>query len=171
MKKMIVIVFIGIASMFFFSKGQAQMLFMENELTGKLAPEFTLEKISGENQSLSDFRDGKNTIVIFWATWCPYCREQLTIMNKRIEELSQQEIKIAAVNLGETSDIINNFIQENNLKLEVFIDEKSSLEELYSVISLPKLVFINKEGNVKAVKHSLPSDVEKLFNFNSLPTQ
>lgn len=171
MKKIIVCLLILGTSAVYLPKAQAQMFFMENDLVGKTAPEFTLEKVAGGNQSLTDFRQGKNMIIFFWATWCPHCREELTVMNKRIEELTKKGIKIAAVDLGEKLEIVKSFVQKNAVKMEVFIDEESSLEEPYGIIGVPTLFFINQEGVVKAVKHSLPADVEKLFMTNSVPTQ
>lgn len=170
MKRMMVILFI-LGAAFNVPKAQAQMLFLENTLAGKPAPEFILEKISGEKQSLADFRQGKKTIIFFWATWCPHCREELTVMNNRIEELAQKGIKIAAVDLGEKPEIVKRYVQKNNVKLEMFIDEKSSLEEPYGLIGVPTLFFLDQDGIVKAVKHSLPADVEKLFKTNSVPTK
>ena len=170
MKRMMVILFM-LAAAFCLPKAQAQMLFLENTLMGKPAPEFVLDKTSGEKQSLTDFRQGKNTIVFFWATWCPHCREELIVMNKRMEELTQKGIKIAAVDLGEKPQIVKSFVQKNNVKLEVFVDEKSSLEEPYGLIGVPTLFFLDQDGIVKAVKHSLPADVEKFFKTNSVPTQ
>ncbi len=157
--------------MIFAANARAEMMFMENALLGNSAPEFTLPKTSGESQSLKDFREGKNTIVFFWATWCPHCREELKSMNKRFDELTQKGIKIAAVDLGENAEIVKSFTKNSEVKPTIFIDEQSSLEEKYQLIGLPTLFFLDKEGVIKAVKHSLPADIEKMFATNSVPTK
>ena len=43
---------------------------------GNMAPEFTLERVSGGQLTLSSLR-GKAVIVDFWDTWCPPCKKSL----------------------------------------------------------------------------------------------
>src|SRR5690242_7794090 len=90
----------------FGSQAQAQFFFMDDPLQGKAAPEFKLSKLSGGEQTLTEFREGKKVILFFWATWCPHCREQLAKMEERQDELNQKGIKIAAIDLGEKKEIV-----------------------------------------------------------------
>ena len=63
-------------------QAKAQFFMMENKLVGKAVPDFTLKTTNGSEQNLAKFREGKKTIVFFWATWCPHCRESLAEMVK-----------------------------------------------------------------------------------------
>lgn len=151
------------------SSGHAQFLFMEDQLQGKPAPDFKLPKLSGGSQTLTEFRDGKKVIVFFWATWCPHCREQLSAMNLKVDEMNQKGIKIAAVDLGENEKTARNFLKNKNIKLDIFVDEKSLTEELYNLIGVPTLVFIDEKGIVQGVKHSFPDKFDQMFETKSVP--
>jgi peroxiredoxin len=152
-------------------QAQAQFFFMENQLLGKPAPEFKLPNLKGGEQTLTQFRQGTKVVIFFWATWCPHCREQLGVINKKIDELNQKGIKVAAVDSGEKEALVKSFVKKNNIKLDVFVDEKSSMEEPYNVIGLPTLVFVDQDGVVLTVKHSFPENVDQVFKSKSVKTK
>ena len=43
---------------------------------GQRLPNFNLETVDGEEVSLSDYR-GKVVFVNFWASWCPFCVDEI----------------------------------------------------------------------------------------------
>jgi peroxiredoxin len=152
-------------SLFVFSGiAQAQFFVADEPLAGKPVPEFSLKGLDGKEQPFNQFRDGKRAIIFFWATWCPHCRKQLTTMNKEMEALAKDNIKLAAVDLGEKGDLVRSFIEKNQVKVPVYLDEDSKCEEAFNLIGLPTLIYVNADGTVKAVKHSFVQDYNKLFN-------
>ena len=141
----------------------AQFFFMDNELNGKPAPDFTLKTTTGDNINLAKFRADKKTIVFFWATWCPHCRESLTDLNKRKDELAKKNIQLALVDIGENEKLVKKYLDKNNINFDAFLDEDETLAEPYGIIGVPTFVFINEKGIVREVLHALPRDFEKLF--------
>lgn len=48
---------------------------------GQLAPDFVATTIDGKQVKLSQFREeNKPVLLYFWATWCPFCRRDLSIV-------------------------------------------------------------------------------------------
>ncbi len=48
---------------------------------GDNAPDFSLLDLNGNATSAGDLLKGKEVILIFWASWCPECRQQMPILN------------------------------------------------------------------------------------------
>ncbi|ADC50731.1 thiol disulfide exchange, putative role in cytochrome c biogenesis [Alkalihalophilus pseudofirmus OF4] len=115
------------------------------------APDFTLETLTGDKLSLSDFR-GEPVMINFWATWCPPCRAEMPDMERFYQET---DIIILAVNqTGSEASVagVQSFTDELNLTFPILLDEKGEAASLYSVQPLPTSVFINRDGEVHHVQ-------------------
>lgn len=110
---------------------------------GKLAPNFTLENLNGEEISLEDYR-GKIIMLNFWATWCPYCVKEMPDMDKLQKE--NDDLVILAVNVKEEKKIAKDYIEEAGYDFEVVLDLKGDVTETYLVGPIPTSYFIDKEG-------------------------
>jgi len=142
---------------------QAQFFFMENENIGKEVQDFTLKMLNGKETNFKEYRAGKNTLVFFWATWCPHCRETLDMLNEQKADIEAQEIKVVLVDVGETEPIVNKYMEKHKVDIEVFMDEDSAVSESYGLIGVPTFYFIDQKGIVTDVQHSLPKDFTKVF--------
>ena len=78
-----------------------------------VASDFSLEVYEGEGRrySLTDLK-GKPTIVNFWATWCPPCREELPSMNRAWQKIKAEGIAMVAINVGEDQDTLFLFLSD-----------------------------------------------------------
>lgn len=114
-----------------------------------VAQDFTLSNLNGEPVSLSDAR-GKITIVNFWATWCPPCREEMPHMQSFYEKHSEN-IEMLAVNVTNMDDgipVIERFVQEHELTFPVLLDESGDVGMTYEVMTLPTSYILDAEGRV-----------------------
>jgi len=131
---------------------------------GTLAPEFTLETTLGGNQSLSQARGGKRAMVIFWASWCPHCNEELESLSQKLDEVKQKNIQVLLVNVGESKDDAKAYLERIHLPLDSFLDEDNAISGQYGVVGIPTIIFIDEKGFLRAVEHGLPDDLEAPFN-------
>ena len=144
-----------------------QFFFLESEDIGKTVKDFTLKVVNGEEVNLEKYRDGKKTIIFFWATWCPHCRAALEELSKNKDAIEKKGIKIAPVDVGEKEEVVNKYLEKNAIEFSVFLDEKSEVAETYELIGVPTFYFVNEDGIVTDVEHSLPKDLEKVFSKSS----
>lgn len=110
---------------------------------GKLAPNFTLENLDGEEVSLEEYR-GKIVMLNFWATTCKFCVEEMPDMNKLQEE--NEDLVILAVNVRERRDKVKDYIENGGYDFEVLLDTKGNIAMDYLVSAFPTSYFIDKEG-------------------------
>ena len=158
------LLFIALCGVFFIQSSSAQFLAFENPLIGKPAPDFTLKVAGGKKTNFTKYRDGDTAIVFFWATWCPHCRVQLLEMDAEFEMFEKKNIKLAYVDLGEKEMIVARYMKKKGVQAPIFLDTKSTLEDTYQIMGVPTFFFVNTDGIVTAVKHSLPENFEAFLN-------
>lgn len=111
--------------------------------SGKLAPNFTLKNLDGEEVSLEDYR-GKIVLVNFWASWCKYCDMEMPDLQRLDEE--NDDLVVLAVNVQEDKKIVEEYISKGNYKFEVLLDEEGEIAKIYLVNGLPNSYFIDEDG-------------------------
>ena len=146
------------------STAQGQFFYMENEAIGKPVKDFTLKIVNGEATSLEKYRDGQKAIIFFWATWCPHCRVQLGVLNKNLKAIGEKNIKIVLVDVGESEAIVGKYMEKNKIDINVFLDEETKVSDLFGLIGVPTFYYVDEEGIVIDVQHSLTDDIDKVFS-------
>lgn len=118
----------------------------ENQDSSKalIAPDFELESLDGSTVKLSELRD-KNVILNFWATWCGYCVIEMPDLQK-LQEAHKDDLLVLTVNVGESKETVQAFMEENNLDLKVALDLDSNVASTYGVRSFPTTIAVNKKG-------------------------
>lgn len=121
---------------------------------GQLAPEFTLKTVDGKTVSLSDFR-GKPVVVNFWATWCPFCVDELPNFEKVGQEFGDSVV-IISINRAEPVDRQLQGLKEYQATSGVtftrimFLDDPNDeMANVYSVQVMPTTYFIDENGIIK----------------------
>lgn len=110
-----------------------------------IAPNFTLEDLSGKRVSPKDLR-GKVVFLNFWATWCVPCRQEMPTMEKLHREFREQGLEVVAINFRETKKEVRKFFDELGLTFTALLDRDGKVFEEYGAWSLPLSYFINRNG-------------------------
>jgi len=115
---------------------------------GKAAPDFELQNLDGQSISLSDLK-GKPVLINFWATWCGPCVFEMPYLQEIHDEWSGKGLMVLAINRGESSSKVEQFLQSNNLSLPVLLDTKLDVFRRYNIRSIPTTFFIDKDGIIQ----------------------
>jgi len=118
-----------------------------------LAPDFQLQSLEGESVSLSSLR-GKPVMLNFWATWCGPCRMEMPYIQEVFEdeEWIDRGLVIVAVNVGDSSSKVREFMENNGLSFRVLLDTDASVAKDYNVSGIPATFLIDKNGIMKDVR-------------------
>lgn len=125
----------------------------EDNVVQKLeAFDFTVYDVDGAEVNLSGFY-GKPIIINFWATWCPYCIEEMPLFEEKYIEYKDDIhfLMIDAVDgRRETKEKGQKYIEDNGYTFPVYFDMDLDATKVYEAYSLPTTVFIDKDGYIIA---------------------
>ena len=121
---------------------------------GKTAPVFTTKDVDGNEISLAELIAKKPVLLVFWATWCGFCAQELEDM-KTFTEKYQDKIQVLALTGGESSGAVKDYIQKENVNFLMALDEKKDVWNKYSVRGTPSHFLIDKDGAVVSLRPGL----------------
>jgi len=137
------------------------------------APEYQSEdwqliNLSGENVRLSEYQ-GRPVLLVFWATWCPYCKKLLPGIQKLHEKYQKKGLKIIAVNIRE--DWKPHVYWQNHEYTFDAVLEGDEVAKTYGISGTPGLVFIDPNGKVMSVQSFSDPEHPILEKFAEFYTQ
>src|SRR5262247_3010238 len=68
---------------------------------GDVAPAFRATDFDGKAVDFPAVAAGKPTVVVFWATWCPYCKAFMPYLKNISADYAAYGVKIVAVDAKE----------------------------------------------------------------------
>ena len=137
---------------------------------GAKAPDFEIETIDGEDVVLSQMKNDY-TLVIFWATWCENCKEEIPRLNEAISLFKRAKVDIVAISIDEEEADIKKYVKENSISFKVasdFLGWEGKIVTDYAVYATPSMFIVDRNMNIVAkpiTGEQLFSEVEKLIKF------
>ena len=111
------------------------------------APDFVLKDLQGRKFRLSE-NIGKPVLLIFGATWCPYCRDEIPRLKDIYANYSKRGLVILNIDIQESKEKVSRFAESYKLPYRVLLDEKADVAESYGVQGVPTMVLIDKKGMI-----------------------
>lgn len=118
---------------------------------GKLAPDFTLTGLDGQEVSLSDFR-GEPVLLNFWASWCGPCRIEMPLLQEVYEQWTSKGLVLLAVNLQEDPAKVKEFIDDAGYTFPVLLAPGNKVPLSYNIRGIPATFFIDADGVIRDIK-------------------
>ncbi|MBE6203517.1 MAG: TlpA family protein disulfide reductase [Rikenellaceae bacterium] len=114
---------------------------------GDVAPDFTVEMLDGSSVTLSKLQ-GKPTLLIFWATWCPPCREELSHLQEGVIDVFGDKINVLPISRGEKRSLVEGFLDKMGYTFAVGLDGDQSIYRKYATNYIPRCWVIDSKGEV-----------------------
>ncbi len=114
----------------------------------KLAPDFTLTNIDGEEFTLSEHR-GNMVVMDFWATWCHPCVAAMPYMQALHDDYKDRHVIVIGVNTieDEKADPAA-FVREKGLTYQQFLEGDEVGVSLGVTTSIPVFFIIGFDGEI-----------------------
>ncbi len=125
------------------------------------APAFSLKDYNGNTVSLSDFA-GKIVVVNAWASWCPFCVNELPAFAALQREF-KDEIAVIAINRQESLATAKGYTDNAGItdSMIFLLDPNDSFYQSIGGFSMPETLFIDDEGNIRIHKRA-PMELEEM---------
>jgi len=117
---------------------------------GDKAPDFTLQDLSGANIKLSEVvKDNKAALLVFWATWCPYCVNEIPQLKQLNAAYGNKGLKILAIDIGEGNKKVESFAKKEGIDYTILLDPNNGVANQYGVTGIPTNILIDNNGVIK----------------------
>ena len=118
---------------------------------GRVAPEFSLERLDGKGRVTSDDLTGSPLVINFWASWCIPCAEEMPRFQKAWENYEDDGVVILGVDLRDAPDSAKDFVRKYGVTYPVVTDPDEKLSRAMHVFDLPQTFFVGRDWRFQAV--------------------
>lgn len=123
-----------------------------------VAAPWTLKDVEEKTVSLSDYRGKKGVVLVFFATWCPSCMEEVPDLIAFREKYKSRSVEVVAIGVGQPLQVYKRFVAEAKVNYRVVADEDSAVAGRYGVTGIPLVLGIDVTGRIVYNDHVLPKD-------------
>ena len=137
---------------------------------GSIAPNFILKDSHGNLLKLSEFRGKKGVVINFWASWCPFCLEEMPDFQQMADKYNDS-IVILGINRGEKESVAVDYAEHKlplTITYPILLDSNEDVSNVYIRRGMPVTYFIDKNGIItnryfgKITKEIMEQEIEKL---------
>ncbi len=132
---------------------------------GQKAPPLKLEPVGGGVPfSLEQFK-GKPTLVVFWASWCPHCRDEMPLLKQVYQQYTAKGLRIVTVgvNSNQTPEDVVAFQIKYELPFIILWDGDQVATQAWGVTGFPTNFFIDADGVVRAEGYAINDQMKQLI--------
>lgn len=115
---------------------------------GDVAPAFTGKDESGQTVSFPELIDGKPTVMVYWATWCGYCKAFMPYLAEIQRDYGDEKINVVIINHKErgAGDPVA-YVNALDFEYTAVLDG-DSIGDAYKIDFIPGLLIIDERGSV-----------------------
>lgn len=126
--------------------------------------EITFTYLDGAAGSIADF-NGKPTVLNFFASWCPPCRQEMPDFEEAHQTYKDQ-VNFVGLATNDEGDAAANLVDETGVTYPVGLDPDQSAYFSYGGIAMPTTIFLDANGEVVNTWFGIliPSDLDVLIN-------
>lgn len=113
--------------------------------------DFDYFDLNNKRFSLNQVKGSKGTLVIFWASWCGPCREEIPVLKQFYETYAKNGIAMVSVSADHDINSWKKALQEENmpwLNLSSLPDNFKGITAKYNVNAIPAMFLLDKDNKI-----------------------
>ncbi len=117
-------------------------------------PDISFEDENGKEVSVRTF-EGKVTVLTFWASWCPDCQKELSLLNQFLDRAKGYgEINYVLINkldnLKETKEKATQYLSKQEIPINTYYDNGLAAYKKLGLHNIPTTIFLDEQGIIRA---------------------
>ena len=130
---------------------------------------FELPDIDGRNILFSNIVDNSRyTLLDFWASWCPPCRQEMPYIKKIYDEYGKKGLSVVSLSLDSDNSVWREAVASLGMNWMQLCEPSAGSSEVasaYGVETIPMLLIIDSQGKIMARSASAADIYNKLKEF------
>ena len=114
--------------------------------TGDILPDFEVVMNDGSVVT-DDYLKQEVSVVMFFHTSCPDCRQVLPQMQKIYDEYASEKVRIVLISREESKEDIDSFWKEKGLEMPYSAQNDRKVYEKFAKTRIPR-VYVNEKGGI-----------------------
>jgi thiol-disulfide isomerase/thioredoxin len=113
-------------------------------------PDFSLSALSGKDKTI-DIRAyrGKVVLVVFWATWCQPCMQEVPSLISLQKEFGPQGFSVIGLSVDEGgSSAVTRVVKKTGINYPVAIASSKVGRDFGGIVGIPTAFMVDRSGNV-----------------------
>ena len=132
---------------------------------GEPAPDFSLTTLEGGPLELTDFKGERPLMLVFWATWCPICREEVPQIKQIVKQFEPQGLSVVGINVGinDSPRRVKAYRDKYAIDYPLAFDKGSRVTRAFGVTGTPTVLILDKQGIVRYRDAAVPENLADHF--------
>ena len=122
---------------------------------GDQLPVFSANTINGDVLTNSDIMAAKGVVINFVSPTCPYCKDQLVVVNDIASQLQGRSYRFINISSSIREEVI-----EASSSTEWIEDKERTLQRLFKVSGYPTMFVVGPEGEIIQVIEGIPEKLK-----------
>ncbi len=133
---------------------------------GDKVPDYSFSTLDGGRVDAADISGTNAVMMVFWATWCPHCKEEIPDINKLHKKYGPKGLKVVGVNVGvnDSAKRVKKYMKKYKIGYPVAYDKGSVVTKSFGVQGTPTVIIIDRKGTMRYRSHALPKDLGEHFD-------
>ncbi len=94
---------------------------------------------------------GNVSLIMFFHTGCPDCREELPVVQRIYDEYASKGVVFAVVGRAESREVVEAYWEENGLEMPYSAQEDRSVYEKFAKTRIPRIYINDRDGIVRYI--------------------